>query len=150
MARIAAPCFPPRMLQAWIHTEGLEDCTYLLGYQSESHRINLSLDVATLSSAYGEAFPNVIGEAMASGVPCVVTDVGDAAHIVGSSGLIVPPRDPLALAGAWEELLMRSEQERRQLGLEARQRIVEHFDIVRVAQTYAALYQDIISASPSA
>ncbi|MBP6012301.1 MAG: glycosyltransferase [Alphaproteobacteria bacterium] len=88
-----------------------------------------ALDVCALSSAYGEAFPNVLGEAMACGVPCVATDVGDCQLILGDTGRIVPPRDSAALAQALEESISMSRDERREIGIEARARVHEQFSL---------------------
>jgi glycosyltransferase involved in cell wall biosynthesis len=77
---------------------------------------------------------------MACGTPCVVTDIGDAAKVVGDCGLVVPPRDPDALAMAVGQLL--SEHDLRKiLGNKARQRIQELFSIEKVASTYLDLYE---------
>lgn len=86
-----------------------------------------ALDVDVLCSL-GEGLPNVIGEAMASGVPCIVTDVGDCALVVGDTGLVVPPRSPRALADAMLAALRWSPAERQARGARARARIVEHYE----------------------
>jgi glycosyltransferase involved in cell wall biosynthesis len=86
-----------------------------------------AFDVATLSSAYGEGFPNVIGEAMACGVPCVVTNVGDSAYIIGDTGIVVPTRNPEALALAWDTMLDRIDKEGCELGVRARERLCRLF-----------------------
>ncbi len=77
---------------------------HLLGERRDIARITAALDIAA-SSSCAEGFPNVVGEAMSSGVPCVVTDVSDFATIVGETGRVVPPRDPKALASALTGLL---------------------------------------------
>jgi glycosyltransferase involved in cell wall biosynthesis len=97
------------------------------------------LDIATSSSSFGEGFSNVIGEAMACGVPCVVTDVGDSALIVGDTGEVVPPKNPQELADGWNRLLDRLRLEPN-LGAQARARIIEHFRIdALVKKTHAIL-----------
>lgn len=94
-----------QQMEEWVRAADVEDVTHLLGERCDVPRITAALDIATLTSCWGEAFPNVPGEAMACGVPCVATNVGDAALIVGETGRIVQPGDPKALARAWEEIL---------------------------------------------
>ncbi len=119
---------------------GLQDSLILAGERFDVPRLMAAADLAVLSSAWGEGFPNVVGEAMACGTPCVVTDIGDAAKVVGDCGLVVPPRDPDALAMALGQLL--SEHDLRKiLGNKARQRIQELFSIEKVARTYLDLYE---------
>jgi UDP-glucuronate 4-epimerase len=101
-----------------------------------------ALDVFCLSSLYGEGFPNVVGEAMACGRPCVVTDVGDAAFIVGDLGTVVAPRDPEALARAWMQTLTAP----RHTPVQIRRRIEDHFTIGTLAdrtEDYRALEEQV-------
>jgi len=77
------------------------------GGRQDMERVYNALDILCLSSAHGEGFPNALGEAMACGVPCVTTDVGDAALVVGGAGLCVAPGRPEELAAALGALLMR-------------------------------------------
>jgi glycosyltransferase involved in cell wall biosynthesis len=100
------------------------------------------LDIATSSSAFAESFPNVIGEAMACGVPCVVTDIGHSAAIVGEAGLVVAPRNPAALAAAWSRLVDMGTEARLLMGAAARQRILENFSLHRVVRQYEAVYDE--------
>jgi glycosyltransferase involved in cell wall biosynthesis len=106
-----------------------------------------SFDLATSSSCFGESFANVVSEAMSCGVPCVVTDVGDSAHIVGETGIVVPPRDAVALAQAWERMLDLGREQLVQTGLQARQRIKDHFDLPQIVDRYQTLFDEMTSMS---
>ncbi|MCG6871812.1 MAG: glycosyltransferase [Gammaproteobacteria bacterium] len=114
---------------------------HLLGLRDDMARIQASLDVA-VSSSLGEGMPNTIGEAMACGVPCVVTDVGDSAQLVGETGRVVPPGDVVALADGISSLLQLSAGERFSLGQRAREQIVNNFSLAGSAREYLEMYQN--------
>ena len=118
----------------------LRDVVHLLGGRSDIANIMPGLDIFSLSSADGEGFPNVIGEAMSCGVPCVVTNSGDAGVIVGDTGIVVPPRQPEALAEGMLRLLAGGSALRRRLGEAARARIQARYSIDAIAGQYEELY----------
>jgi glycosyltransferase involved in cell wall biosynthesis len=125
----------------WIKAANLQERCHLLGHRDDIPRLMAALDIVSLSSSGGEGFPNVIGEAMACGVPCVVTDVGDAALIVGETGVVVPRKDPQALAAGWHKLLLElTREEWVQLGLAARQRVTEQYSLKLITQQYQHIY----------
>jgi glycosyltransferase involved in cell wall biosynthesis len=113
---------------------------FLLGRRADTQNIYPALDVLTLCSIYGEGFPNVICESMACGVPCVVTDVGDSASMVGDTGVVVPMRDGRALSDGWQNVAARGAQA---LGDRARARVESHYSLDRMRARYAALYESI-------
>ena len=115
----------------------------LLGRRGDVARLNAALDIGASSSSYGEAFSNALGEAMACGVPCVATDVGDAAYILGDTGVVTPRGDPEALSAGFAGLLAMPADERRNLGARARARVQERFDLPVVTERYQALYREI-------
>lgn len=122
---------------------GITHAVHLLGLRSDIPRLTAALDLATCTSI-AEAFPNIVGEAMAAGVPCVATDVGDTAQLVGDRELIVPPRDPQALAAAWGRILALDAEARRKKGLEGRARIAERYSLRVIAGQYERLYQELV------
>jgi len=132
------------LLAQWIDAAGLRSHFHLLGRGQDISRLTAALDIASSSSSFGEGFPNVIGEAMACGVPSVVTDVGDSAMIVRDTGGVVPPRDPAALAEAWRDLIDQGEDVRLRLGEAARRRIEENFSLPIIAGYYENLYREMV------
>ncbi len=122
----------------------LSENIHLLGEQTDIQKILAGLDLLTVTSAWGEGFPNVIGEAMACGVPCVVTDIGDAGFIVAECGRVVEVGDEYALANAWRELLDLNQEQRETLGAKARERILEQFTLPQVVDEYINLYQAVL------
>ena len=125
----------------------LNSRVHLLGERDDIPELTAGLDIAT-SSSFSESFPLVIGEAMACGVPCVVTDVGYSKGIVGETGVTVPPRDPVALANGWARLIDAGAAQRRRLGEAARQRIIDNFSLDQVVRQYEALYEEAVPATP--
>ena len=112
----------------------------LLGETDDVAAILPGLDVLCVSSR-SEAFPNVIGEAMSCGVPCVTSDVGDAAQIVGDTGHVVPVGDPARLAEALLAVAQMGAAARVSLGLTARQRIIEHYSLASMVEQYHRIYE---------
>jgi len=136
-------------LEPAVAAKGLTDLVRVLGYRSDIERLLPGVDVLCLSSI-GEGFPNVLGEAMACGVPCVSTDVGDARRIIGDTGLVVPARAPASLAHAIIDLIDRGPAAREHLGRAARARIETEYSLGRIVDRYTALYSDLNSNDPSA
>jgi len=119
----------------------LTDNIHLMGEVDDMFKIYASVDIVC-SASFGEGFPNNIGEAMATGVPCVVTDVGDSARIVNGTGIVVPPKDPEALALALESLLNGGSDVIENLGKRARSRIDKYFNLESMTQKYEEIYQN--------
>lgn len=129
-------------LAAAIERAGLTRQIRLVGARTDVARLHAGFDCVIMPSR-GEGFPNAVAEAMASGVPCVVTDVGDAAFLVGDTGWVVAPDSELALADACRSVLDSSIAETRRRGEAARARIERHFGIDQVAGAYEAFYASL-------
>ena len=117
-------------LRGTVEQQGLAGIVTVTGPVDDMPAAYNGLDLL-VSSSLGEGFSNVIAEAMSCGVPCVVTDVGDSAVIVGSFGEVVPPRQPDAMARAIERLVSRLGAP---LSLACRARIVNDFGLDRMVQ----------------
>ncbi len=127
-------------LTTWMRESGLPpERVRLLGERTDIPRLMAAMDVH-VSSSVGESFPNVVGEAMACGVPSAVTDVGDSARLVGETGITAPPSDPPALAEAILSLLDKPENR----ATAAREKIITHFSLESVVDKYEHLYESLV------
>jgi glycosyltransferase involved in cell wall biosynthesis len=116
----------------------------LLGIRSDIPTLTAAFDVAILTSAYGEGFPNVLGEALACGVPCVATDVGDSREIAGEEGVIAPVGDVAALAKGVLHLLLRPSERKTTESARMRARALEHYDLRAIARRYWVAQDDLL------
>ena len=134
---------PGSALDRAIAASGIGGRFVRLGWHRDVGRLHAALDIATLSSAFGEGFPNVLAEAMACGVPCVATDVGDSASIVGDTGIIVPSGEAQALAAAWDALRREGRDMRTVRGAAARRRVADRYALAAMIEAYGALYREL-------
>jgi glycosyltransferase involved in cell wall biosynthesis len=140
-------------LQDLTKSLGIDDAILWAGYRKDMPDVYNALDAVVLCSTSGEGFPNAICEAMACGVPCIATDVGDAARIVADTGTIIPRRDETKLIAALARFVTTTADERREAGFRARQRIQAEFSLDRMIQKttdlYVALVRDTTSCPAS-
>jgi glycosyltransferase involved in cell wall biosynthesis len=127
-----------------IAARGLQGHMHLLGRRDDVPRLMAAFDVLA-SPSHGEAFPNVLGEAMACGVPCVVTDAGDSADIVGNTGRVVAVGDMAGLARELVAVLQLPAHERAALGTQARARVEENYEIGHVTRLYENFYTRVLA-----
>jgi len=121
----------------------LKDRFHLLGERNDVSNLMSAMDMFCQSSL-SEAFPIVLGEAMAAQLPCVATGVGDSATIVGDTGIVVPPRNVEALANGIEKILTMPLKDRHKLGASARVRIQENYSLGVIVEQHALLYEKLI------
>ena len=103
-----------------------------------------SFDILCLSSK-AEGFPNVIGEAMSTGLPCITTDVGDAKEIVGDTGWVVPVNNPLLFAKCIVNVMKIPREKFQKYGKSARKKIINNYDINYVKNEYISLYHSLLN-----
>ncbi len=120
-----------RSLKELAEDVGVGDVVSWIGARGDMEAVYNAFDVVCSSSAFGEGFSNTIGEAMACGVPCVVTDVGDSARVVGDTGVVVPPGNPEALAAGIRQVVDDTSGHRHQ---RCRERIENLFSVVRLVE----------------
>jgi glycosyltransferase involved in cell wall biosynthesis len=113
----------------------------LLGERNDINKILSATDVLVVSSAYGEAFPMIILEAMSCATLCVSTDIGDAAEIIGDAGKIIPAKNPSELAEAVASIIALDEPQRKKMQENARQKILANYSLQHIADAYEKLYE---------
>lgn len=128
-----------------LSSAGIRERAVVQEVQKDVSPMYKAADIACSSSAWGEGFSNAIGEAMACGLPCVVTDVGDSAILVGDTGRVVPPRDPEALAAALSSVLA---SDHVALGKAARRRIETNYSLGAVVTQYEEFYRNLRPRRP--
>jgi glycosyltransferase involved in cell wall biosynthesis len=131
-------------IKALVEQSGLHDVVYFLGAQLDVARLLPGFDVLC-SSSITEGFSNAIAEAMACGIPCVVTDVGDSQMIVRDTGIVVPPENPQALAAGVTALLEMAPSALQDMRSAARLRIQQNFDVARLAARHQQMYEALVS-----
>ncbi len=116
----------------------------LLGEVKHAKKIINNFDLLALTSR-SEGFPNVLGEAMNSSVPCVATNVGDCKQIIGCTGIIVNTLEPKDIVEGWKKIYFMSPKKRKDLGKKGRDRIVKNFSMNMVVNDYINLIYEIIN-----
>lgn len=114
----------------------LQNSVALAGERTDTATVMEAFNVLVSSSSFGEGFPNVIGEAMASATPVVATDVGDTAYLIGPCGIVIPPCNSSELSRAILAVLGLSENQREEMGERARERIASNFLMDDIALQY--------------
>lgn len=134
-------------LAALLKKYQLNESVLALGKRQDIPALLSAMDVH-VSASRAEGFPNAVGEAMACGVPCVVTDVGASRELVGDTGVVVPPGSERELAEAIIEMAAESASQRHDAGKAARERVIRLYSMEQCISTYAGLYASL--ARPAA
>lgn len=133
-------------LEALIRNPRVRERCLFLGCRDDMPAVNAALDISC-NVSHGEGFPNAIGEAMASAVPCMVVAHGDMPSIVGDTGAVAATADPDAIAAALLSLVNLGHNGRTALGLAARGRANARFSLPAVTARYESIYDEILSKS---
>lgn len=132
-------------LARWATAAGVAGAVHLVGVRDDVPRVLAGADLVVQPSAFGEAFPNAVGEAMACGTPVVATDVGDTAAVLEGVGWVVPPRSPEHLATAMGDALAEDAHHRQDRVARGRARVAERYSLAAAAEAYQRLYDELVA-----
>lgn len=131
-------------LADWIVSTGFKSRFVLLGERKDVPQCLVAMDIFCLHSRT-EGFPNVLAEAMAMGLPCVTTDVGDAAMLLDDTGVVVPKEDSPAMAQGVARLLALGPNARHALGSRAKARVEAEFSMARAQERFEEIYRQVLN-----
>lgn len=134
-----------KLLNEEINNLNLENNIILLDQQNNIANIMNMLDIHVLSSSFGEAFPNVIAEAMACSTPCISTNVGDAALIIADTGWVTPPMNDIELARAIKDAIFQFKNNKelwKNRKKRCREHILNNFSINKMILNYYKIWGD--------
>ena len=132
------------ILMEWINNTGFSDHFLLAGEKHNIADYMRAMDIFCLSSIT-EGFPNVVGEAMASALPCVVTSVGDVQKITGNNALLIQPKNKKLLSKGLCEMLNMDNEKRNRMGLNGRKKIEKEYPIKLACEKHFNLYSSVHS-----
>jgi glycosyltransferase involved in cell wall biosynthesis len=132
----------------WIDRSGCKNRFVLLGERKDVPQCLAAMDIFCLHSRT-EGFPNVLAEAMAMGLPCITTDVGDAAMLLADTGVVVPKENSAALAQGVERLLALDQDARHALGMQAKARVEAEFSMTRARERFEEIYRQVLNKGMS-
>lgn len=133
-------------LMGWLNESCLRDHFVLLGERSDVPVCLAAMDVFCMPSRT-EGFPNGLGEAMAMGLPCVATDVGDTEVLAGDTAVLVPAQDAQALASGLLNVIALPKEQRVQMGQLAKVRVMTEFSIEKARERFEAVYRDVVKGN---
>lgn len=129
-------------LRTLIASTGFPDKFTLLGFRDDVLNCLTALDVFCLPSR-SEGFPNVLGEAMSVGIPCVATDVGDVRTLLSHSGIVVPKENATALCAGLAQIFESPRTVRTAMGQKGRDRIMAEFSAAKARERFEAIYMSL-------
>lgn len=130
-------------LESWIRKTGNSSNFVLLGEKTNIAEYMNAMDIFCLPSVT-EGFPNVVGEAMACGLPCVATSVGDVAKVSGDNAILVAPNDTASLSKGLCEMLSLHEGDRKRIGLNGRNKIMKEYSEKSACEKHFDLYASLL------